>query len=265
MHQQQIQSEVGQLTKTIGPALIHSSTIIRTNALLAKNGYRNIFTYAQDYDLWLRLAEHYKLANLPQVLLKFRKSPYSISTNKCTEQAIAHIIAMQAAEIRAKEQPDPLDNAKELSYELLLDLQKKADLASRIIWIRLLLCRNIDDAEEKTTRVWLELPASNEIHKHYLTIKNLWAQTIKKYPEANQRIYHQLNQYISSIENTKLNSSLLIFLQIMEIETLHFLINEQKARIRDIQNSLPWRLFKRLQRFKNNIKTSFGIKKSTKR
>ena len=256
--------ELYRLIMTVGTTIVHSSTIIRTETLLAKHGYRTIFNCTQDYDLWLRLGEDYKIDCLPQTLLKFGKSPYSISTTKCTEQAIAHVIAMQAAEMRRKGQPDPLDSAKELSYELLLDLQKKADLTSRIIWIRLLLCRDIDDAQTKITREWLALPDENELHTHYLSIKDLWAQTIKKYPEASQSVYHQLNQYISSIENTKLNSSLLMLLQIIEIETLHFLINEQKTRISDIQNALPWRLFKHLQRFRNNIKTSFGIKKSTK-
>lgn len=42
-----------------GPPLAHGSAMIRSDALDEVNGYREKFRYAQDYDLWLRLAEEY--------------------------------------------------------------------------------------------------------------------------------------------------------------------------------------------------------------
>jgi len=40
-----------------GPGVAHGSMMIRNEALSAVNGYREAFQLAQDYDLWLRMAE----------------------------------------------------------------------------------------------------------------------------------------------------------------------------------------------------------------
>jgi glycosyltransferase involved in cell wall biosynthesis len=40
-----------------GPGVAHGSMMIRNEALSAVDGYREVFQLAQDYDLWLRMAE----------------------------------------------------------------------------------------------------------------------------------------------------------------------------------------------------------------
>jgi len=53
--------------------LAHPSVMIR-RAVLAEQHltYDPTFRHAQDYDLWVRIAEHAVLANIPQVLLHYR-------------------------------------------------------------------------------------------------------------------------------------------------------------------------------------------------
>ncbi len=62
-----------------GGALTHPVATMRADALRKIGGYREQFVVAQDLDLFLRLAEVGRLANLPEVLLRWRQSPRSIN------------------------------------------------------------------------------------------------------------------------------------------------------------------------------------------
>jgi len=53
-------------------AIGHPATLIRRQLLVELGGYRESYYGAEDHDLWLRLAEHGKLANLPDALLNCR-------------------------------------------------------------------------------------------------------------------------------------------------------------------------------------------------
>lgn len=53
-------------------SLAHPAAMIRRDTLLRLGGYRPQCYGAEDHDLWLRLGEHGRLANLPDVLMKVR-------------------------------------------------------------------------------------------------------------------------------------------------------------------------------------------------
>lgn len=57
----------------------HPSVIMRRAALEAAGGFRAGYRYAEDYDLWRRLIQHGRAANLPEVLLAQRYHPTSTS------------------------------------------------------------------------------------------------------------------------------------------------------------------------------------------
>ena len=48
---------------------IHSSILVRREALEEVGGYREKFRYVADYDLYLRLSDRYTLSNLPEYLV----------------------------------------------------------------------------------------------------------------------------------------------------------------------------------------------------
>jgi glycosyl transferase family 2 len=50
----------------------HPACMVRRSTLLAVGGYREEFESLEDFDLWLRLAEQGRLANLPEILLNYR-------------------------------------------------------------------------------------------------------------------------------------------------------------------------------------------------
>lgn len=56
-------------------AIVHPSTVMRREAVLRVGGYRADLVPVEDHDLFLRLAEIGRLANLPDVLLYYRKHP----------------------------------------------------------------------------------------------------------------------------------------------------------------------------------------------
>lgn len=60
-----------RLLKPLG-AIGHPAAMIRRQSLVDVGGYRQAYYGAEDHDLWLRLAERGKLANLREALLKCR-------------------------------------------------------------------------------------------------------------------------------------------------------------------------------------------------
>ncbi len=57
----------------------HGTVMFRKKCLSEVGPYRNEFLKAQDYDLWLRIADKFDIANLPEVLYKRRVEKNSIS------------------------------------------------------------------------------------------------------------------------------------------------------------------------------------------
>ena len=60
----------------------HGSIMARRACLLAVGGYRSEFALTQDRDLWLRVAECYQMAILPEPLYLLRKHKASVSTTQ---------------------------------------------------------------------------------------------------------------------------------------------------------------------------------------
>ena len=75
---------------------VHPTVMMRTDALRQVGGYRAAFEGAEDADLWLRLVERFRLANLPDVVLAKRVHPGQVSTRRM-EQGIVRLLAAQAA------------------------------------------------------------------------------------------------------------------------------------------------------------------------
>jgi hypothetical protein len=88
--------------------LAHPAVMLRRSAVLAVGGYRPQIEPAEDYDLWLRLAQHHDLANLPDVLLDYRLHAGQSTAKACESVAIATLVAQAAAKRRAAGEPDPV-------------------------------------------------------------------------------------------------------------------------------------------------------------
>ncbi len=78
----------------------HGSVMLRREAVGQVGGYDEEFAYAQDYDLWLRISEQFKLANLAEPLYCWRASASCLSHRKSREQEYFAGLARQKAEER---------------------------------------------------------------------------------------------------------------------------------------------------------------------
>ena len=87
-------------------AVPHPSAMIRRSALLAVGGYREDFPAAQDLDLWLRLSEFGRLANLGEILLRYRLHADSVTARRRTQQLACAERAVREALLR-RGQPVP--------------------------------------------------------------------------------------------------------------------------------------------------------------
>ncbi|HET9185132.1 MAG TPA: glycosyltransferase, partial [Solirubrobacterales bacterium] len=111
-----------QMEKTT--PFVHSAVTLRSAVLQTVGGYRPSFNGAEDLDLWLRIAERTKLANLPEPVVSYRLHRHQCSATKIELQAIRVLAARESARRRAAGLSDPLpsmalfDEAELLSLEV---------------------------------------------------------------------------------------------------------------------------------------------------
>jgi glycosyltransferase involved in cell wall biosynthesis len=95
-----------------GWPVVHPSVMMRTAAVRQVGGYRDEYNALEDLDLFLRLAEVGRLANLPDVLLHYRQHFASVSHEKVEKQAkLRDVIYKETCERRGLPPPvpNPLD------------------------------------------------------------------------------------------------------------------------------------------------------------
>lgn len=90
-----------------GPLLNHNAVMVRRAAMEAIGHYRAAYRHAEDYDLWLRLSEVGKLANLPETLVSYRIHARQVSAANLVEQTANAALAWLAYCERRADQPDP--------------------------------------------------------------------------------------------------------------------------------------------------------------
>ena len=75
-----------QLMRGNGFAMVQPAVMIRREVLVKLGGYRKQYECAEDLDLFLRLAEVGKVANLPEYLLQYRQHYQSINHTRHEDQ-----------------------------------------------------------------------------------------------------------------------------------------------------------------------------------
>jgi glycosyltransferase involved in cell wall biosynthesis len=90
-----------------GCGFVHSSVMMRREAFLAAGGYRPGLNVAEDYDLWLRMAEITEIANLPERLVRYRVHTDSTTARRPRRQVVGIACVAAAREARRRGQPEP--------------------------------------------------------------------------------------------------------------------------------------------------------------
>jgi glycosyltransferase involved in cell wall biosynthesis len=89
-----------QLLNGVGWAIVHPVSMMVRSHLMAVGGYRVEMEPAEDLDLFLRLAERGKIANLPEVLLHYRQHIKSVNHTRYEEQNRATRVIVSEAYAR---------------------------------------------------------------------------------------------------------------------------------------------------------------------
>jgi glycosyltransferase involved in cell wall biosynthesis len=118
------------------------TVLIRREAFVLVGGYRTVYAQAEDYDLWLRIAERFEVANLKQVVLKYRIHPYQMTLRKRTQQTLCFLAAQASASSRRNGNPDTVNSIEEITPAVLAGLgvseatQQITAATGYLFWIR---------------------------------------------------------------------------------------------------------------------------------
>jgi hypothetical protein len=88
--------------------IAHSTVLMRRSALEAVSGpYRSQFPFAEDYDLWLRLAERFPIGNIPQILVSYRRDLRSPKSDSIVQQVLSTLAVQHCHQRRMEGVEDP--------------------------------------------------------------------------------------------------------------------------------------------------------------
>lgn len=133
-----------ELMKGRGGVIRHPVAMIRRDALEKVGGYRPQYQWAEDLDLFLRLAEVGRIANLPETLLRYRQHPQSVNRTRFEQQArlITQVVREAAGrrgapippawEYRATPPAAPSEQIREWGWRALK--QKQTRIARKHAW-----------------------------------------------------------------------------------------------------------------------------------
>jgi GT2 family glycosyltransferase len=175
-------------------AFCQPTTLIRRDAFVRVGGYRPAFT-AEDYDLWLRIAEHFQLANLKQVVHRYRIHPYQVSFRRKKQQTLSVLAAQVSAASRKNGKADPFQGIEEITPELLTELgmpearQQTALASDWRDWIRNMYLAGEYSIALQTAVEVLQSPELTIADSRY--IADLWL--------AVARLHWKQNQFLNSL------------------------------------------------------------------
>ena len=149
---------------------IHSSMMLRIDAIRGVGGYRPVLDGAEDYDLWFRISERALLANIPEFLLSYRFHPRPRDAAAVRRQLLSARLARLAATARRESRPDfvetleaPLDldalqgrDELRATAELYQMLGRPADGHFTARNLRTFGGTDLNHAERKAAQFWLK-------------------------------------------------------------------------------------------------------------
>ncbi len=106
---------------------LHPTIMMRRAAVVSVGLYRSACIYAEDYDLWLRLAEIGEMENMREPLLRFRMHAHQTSKTRRLKQRAATALARQMAIRRRSGRGEGIDMAMPLHDGLVAFLRQRAE------------------------------------------------------------------------------------------------------------------------------------------
>jgi len=154
-HKLDHESIEAELLNGVGWAIVHPAAMMRRDAVMRVGGYRKEFQWVEDLDLFLRLAEVGRLANLPDELLLYRQHTESVNRTRPAEQAkLADACVREAYRRRGKQVPD--------GWKFLPKPRPTRDVQLRTWAWRAMKEGNVPVARRHAVALWKAAPLSVE-------------------------------------------------------------------------------------------------------
>ncbi len=160
--------------------IMHPASMIRQKALLKINGYRPQFEPGEDYDLFLRLAEVGKLANLPDVLLKYRMHTKNVTIERKEHHQQVKQMALKEAFHRRNLNPEKIPT-------ILINDSPSQESDFRFLWMDMALSSGFYKYARKNA--WLGFKSESLSKK---SIKSLMLGLGGIITVYSRKIYHSL-------------------------------------------------------------------------
>lgn len=109
----------------------HGSAMIRKTCLQSVGFYDESIEKSQDYDLWLRISQNYKLANIPQYLYMWRNHKENISEKHRNEQK--HFVEMIKTRVEGKTEKRKVEHYGEPKFSILMANHNNAEYVAEAI------------------------------------------------------------------------------------------------------------------------------------
>ena len=154
-HYSHEQIEAALLRPMVG--ILHPTVVMRRAAVERVGGYRSDYLHVEDLDLFLRLAETGKLANLPDVLLEYRVHAASVSHSHTVDQ---HLSGLRAVRDACARRGLPFLRADELQAPRV-KIESVAELHRKWAWMAL-GARNLVAARKHALRAMVQSPVNIE-------------------------------------------------------------------------------------------------------
>ena len=138
----------------------HGSVMFKKKSFFDLGGYREIFSTAQDYDLWLRFTENFDVENLPTPLYIRRFNPLSITIKDIVFQRRMGTFARRLAKARERGISErSLLKERENIIDGALSLAEKRVIIARYCYAGLVLLR-----QNKITEAFLLMNEGVKYH-----------------------------------------------------------------------------------------------------
>ena len=106
-----------QLDFLVRNELTHATVMMRAEAFRELDGYR--LDQSEDYDLWLRFDERYGVTAVAEPVIRYRLHPGQFSVTALERQALGFLCVREAAIVRRRGEPDPLEGVDRLDEAVL--------------------------------------------------------------------------------------------------------------------------------------------------
>jgi glycosyltransferase involved in cell wall biosynthesis len=144
-----------ELLNGVGWAIVHPAVMMRAQAVKAIGGYRPLFQWVEDLDLFLRMAEHGRLANLNEFLLNYRQHTESVNRTRAAQQAeLADACVRDAYQRRGQTPP--------AGWKFVPKPKPPKDVQLRTWAWRAMKAGNVPAARKHAVELWKTAPLSVE-------------------------------------------------------------------------------------------------------